>query len=181
MLALTSAEADAIPQYVELRETQEFRHGAIRATIQPGVLTRDQLLVLRLIADSFATRPVYFSLGRYPHAIGLGEHVVSHGLAQQLVNTPATTLPDIVSYPGGYVDVPRSLALWTQYEGPRALLTEPAWIDDASKTIPTAYVITAQLLAQALAARGDATQARTMSTVTEALAGKLRLLPASPQ
>ena len=86
MMALTSAEADAIPQYVELRETQEFRHGAIRATIQPGVLTRDQLLVLRLIADSFATRPVYFSLGRYPHAIGLGEHVVSHGLAQQLVN-----------------------------------------------------------------------------------------------
>ena len=179
MFAMTDEQADAIPPYVELRETQEFNHGGIHATILPGVLTRDQLVVLRLIADTFPARPVYFSMGRYPHSMGLGEHVVSHGLAQRLVNAPASTMPGIVSYPGGYLDVERTHALWKRFRAPRALLADGDWVDDASITIPTAYVATGQLVAQGLAAQGRAPEAGKVMAETEALARKLRLLPAS--
>lgn len=151
-----------------------------RGYIPPGMLTRDQLVVLRLIADTFPARPVYFSVGRYPHSMGLGEHVVSHGLAQRLVNAPANTLPGIVAYPGGYLDVDRAHALWERFRAPRALLRDRDWVDDASIVIPTAYVATGQLVAQGLAAQGKMPLAGKVMEETEALAKKLRLLPARP-
>jgi hypothetical protein len=180
-LSLTSDEADSIPPYVQYREPQEFRHGQIRATVPPGVLTRDQLVVLRLIADSFPSRPVYFSLGNYPQSLGLGEHVVTQGLAQRLVDMPARSFPGVVATPSGYVDVPRSHALWDSYRAPTALLAERDWVDDASVMIPSAYVGTGQTLAQALAARGDSVGATSVFSATMTLARKLRLIGGSSQ
>jgi hypothetical protein len=178
-LALTANEADAIPPYVEYREPQEFRHGQIRAVVQPGVLTRDQLVVFRLIADSFPARPVYFSLGSYAQGLGLGEHIVTQGLTQRLVDAPARTKNGVVSTAAGYVDVPRSLALWDSYRAPAALMAERDWVDEASVMIPTAYVVAGQGLAQGLATRGDSSGAKAVFTTTMTLARKLGLTPRS--
>jgi hypothetical protein len=179
MLALTDAEADAIPPYVEVNASQEFRHGDIRAAVPPGYLTRDQLLVLRLIADSFPARPVYFSLGNYAQALGLGEYIVTQGLAQRLTAQPTRTMPGVITAAGRYVDVPRSAALWSAYGGPTALPAEREWVDDASVGIPTAYAFTGQLLAEAMARGPQPQHAELVMAATARLAGKLHLLRAS--
>ena len=180
-LALTDREADAIPQYMQVREPQEFRHRGIVATVAPGILTRDQLVVLRLIADTFPSRPVYFSLGNYPQSLGLGDYVVSQGLAQRLTGSPAGALPGVVSFGGRHLDVIRSRLLWDGYDAPATLMAERDWVDDASVAIPSAYVATGELLAQGLALRGDNRGANEVFTKTARLARKLRLVPgASP-
>jgi hypothetical protein len=179
-LSLADAEADAIPPYIETREPQEFRHGNIVAAVEPGILTRDQLLVLRLIADTFPARPIYFSLGNYPQALGLGDHIVTQGLAQRLTDQPARGLPGVVSLGGRHVDSERSRALWDAYEAPGALHAERDWVDDASIVIPSAYVATGELLARSLALRGDSASAKRVFSETLQLARKLRLIPRTP-
>lgn len=176
MFSLSEREANEVPPYMQFRETQQFSHGRIRALIPAGVLTRDQLLVLRLIADVFPQRPVYFSLGNYPHQLGLGEHIVSQGLAQRLTDAPAASIPGVMSVGGGYIDLERSNALWASYLAPKALLDDRDWIDDASIVIPSAYVGTGQFLAQALGQRGLGQRAEVVYAETMLLARKLRLV-----
>jgi hypothetical protein len=180
-LALTDDEADSVPPYIQTRASQEFRHRGIVATVEPGIVTRDQLLVLRLIADSFPARPIYFSLGNYPQLLGLGEHVVSQGLAQRLTDPPAREMPGVVSFSGRHVDVDRTRLLWDAYRAPATLHAERDWVDDASIMIPSAYVATGERLAQGLALRGDSTGASAVFDETTRLARKLRLIPRTNQ
>jgi len=62
-LKMTFAEADAIPEYIQITQPQIFRQGNLTLNIPPGYLVRDQLVFLRLIKDAFPERPIYLSTG----------------------------------------------------------------------------------------------------------------------
>ena len=157
---LSDGELDTIPPVLENPQPVRFRHGAIDATIPPGFLTRDQLLVLRAIKDSFPDRAIYFSFGPYAQQLGLGEYVKRVGLVQKLEPRPVSQDPDTVRLQnGGYVDVPRSLALWRRYGAPHQLIREGKWVDAASANVPLYYAVVAQDLAVALDARGRRAEA----------------------
>jgi hypothetical protein len=156
---LSNEELDTIPPVLQTPTPVRFEHGAIAATIPPGYLTRDQLLVLRAIKDSFPSRPVYFSFGPYAQLLGLEEYVTRVGLVQKLHARPVRDNPDTARTPMGYVNVPRSLALWKTYAGGRQLVRERRWTDDASSDVPLYYAAVGQQLALALEARGQRAQA----------------------
>jgi hypothetical protein len=156
---LSDSELDTIPPYLETKRPVQFRHGAMEATIPPGILTRDQLLVLRAIKDSFPSRPVYFSFGPYAQQLGLGEYVTRVGLVQKLHPVPVRESPDTALTPSGFVDVPRSLSLWKKYRGGLQVAREGRWIDMASSDVPIYYARVGQDLALALDARGQRAEA----------------------
>jgi hypothetical protein len=159
-LKMTFAEADAIPEYIQLNQPQIFRQGQIELSIPPGYLVRDQLVLLRLIKDALPERPIYVSTGGGA-GLGLEPYLLSQGFVQKLLDHPIT---DTVSTPrvsGLFVDVDRTKALWDSvYRAPQALFNEGDWIDRPSFGIPYTYAFTGAVLAQALDRRGD-TQAST--------------------
>jgi hypothetical protein len=145
--------------------------------VPAGVLTRDQLVVLHVIRDSFPERPVYFSSGGYGQALGLGPYLRTQGLAQRLDGAALRPSADLAPLPdGGHLDVPRTRALWdSAYGGPRALVREGRWVDRASVGIPLAYAVTGDRLARALAARGDSAGAAGVMRDVLAVAAAARL------
>ena len=150
-LAMTFAEADSIPPYFEIREPQKFTQRNLVATIQPGYLTRDQIITLRLIKDAYPARPIYFSTGGYGRTLGLANYTLRQGLAEKLVENPIVPGKDTVAVADGFLDVPRSYALWTQvYRAPAALIKRGDWIDRPSFGIPYTYAVTGMVLADAL-------------------------------
>jgi len=154
-LKMTFAEADAIPDYIEITQPQIFRKDKINLSIQPGYLVRDQLVLLRLIRDSFPERPIYLSTGG-SHGLGLEPYLISQGIVQKLVDHPLTDSALTPKIAGRFVDVDRSKALWdTVYHAPEALMKEGDWIDRASANIPYFYAYTGAILAEAMSRRGD--------------------------
>ena len=175
-LALSFEQADAIPPLVQFREAQLFKAGDIAATIPAGIVTRDQILVLRMIRDGYPARPMYFSSGEYAASLGLGPYLVTQGLASKLVPHPVTASLDTMRAPGGYFDLPRSLALWNSvYTAPQSLIAQDGWVDRASVGIPLHYVIVGTILAQALVARGDTAQATAVARTVNEMTRSARL------
>ncbi len=174
-LAMSFADADAQPEYIEVRETQLFRQRNIVATIDPqrlsppGVLTRDQIITLRLIKDAYPERGVFFSTGGYGRSLGLANYTVRQGLVEKLVEHPIIPNKDTVQVGDGFLDIPRSYALWSQvYKGPAELIDIGDWIDRPSFGIPYTYTVTGFVLAEALKGRGNQAEAqRVMQTVQE--------------
>jgi hypothetical protein len=164
-LRMTIGEADSVPEYVFLRGPQQFQHDSISVTVRgnvdPGVaqpyLTRDQLIVLRFIRDSFPERALYFSGGGYAHDLGLGDYIVRQGLVDRLVPVRAEGLSGVVALQGaGFVDAERTIELWTDvYTAPESLLASGRWVDVASEGIPRHYAGTGLVAAEMLASRGD--------------------------
>ncbi|MDQ6886823.1 MAG: DUF2723 domain-containing protein [Gemmatimonadota bacterium] len=170
-LPLTIAEADAIPPYQELRAPQIFQKDSIVATIKPGILSRDQMIALIMIKESFPERPMYFarSAGAYGQGLGLSDYLVTQGLARRLM--PARIKPgkDTVLIPGdGWLDVARTQALWKEFKAPADVIRRDEWVDRASVNVPLGYLFVGGMLAEALGERGD-TQgaARLMDTVRQ--------------
>ncbi len=154
-LKMTFAEADAIPEYIELRQPQIFRHGNIVLNIPPGYLVRDQLVLLRLIKDAFPERPIYVSTGG-GQGLGLEPYLLSQGFVQKLVDHPVAETATTPRISGLFVDVDRTKALWNDvYRAPEALIKEGDWIDRASFGIAYTYGFTGAILSEALKARGD--------------------------
>jgi hypothetical protein len=154
-LRMTFAEADAIPEYIQLAQPQVFRHGNITLNIPPGYLVRDQLVLLRMIKDSYPERPIYVSTGG-GQGLGLEPYLLSQGFVQKLVDRPITETQATPRMSGLFIDVDRSKALWNDvYRAPQTLIKEGDWIDRASFGIPYTYAFTGALLAQALSERGD--------------------------
>lgn len=154
-LKMTFAEADALPEYVEIREPQLFKQRDLVATIQPGYLTRDQIVTLRLIKDSYPERPIYFSTGGYGKTLGLSGYSLRQGLVERLVEKPVVASEGIVQVGDGFLDVARSYALWTQvYQAPQELIEDGDWEDRPSFGIPYTYTVTGYLLAEALRMQG---------------------------
>ena len=159
VLAMSMREADSVPDYIVLREPQAFRHDSLVAAIEPGVLMRDQLLVLRAIRDSSGERPIYFSRGAgdYPFRLGLGPYLVTQGLARKLLPGPAEGRPGILPSLGdGYIDVARTRALFDSvYSGHRVMTARARWVDRPSINMPFAYIDSGARLATALDQMGD--------------------------
>ena len=168
ILALSTAELDAIPQFVEVREPQLFQHGDIRAIVDPrklefGVPVRSDLIVLQLLKENAGVRPFYVSrtTGGYLQALGLESYGLVQGLATKIATSPVISTADTILVPGvGHVDLLRSEALWKAYGAPAAIVARGDWVDRPSVSIPTTYVSTALLLGEALQRRGRTADAQ---------------------
>jgi hypothetical protein len=156
-LRMTYAEADAIPEYIQIAQPQVFRQGNIILNIQPGYLVRDELVLLRLIKDAFPERPIYLSTGGGGTlAQSMQAYLVSQGFVQKLVDHPVTDSPATPKISGLFIDLDRSKALWdTVYHAPEALVKEGDWIDRASIGIPYTYAFTGAMLAEGMSRKGD--------------------------
>jgi hypothetical protein len=174
-LKMTFAEADAVPEYIQINEPQIFRQGNITLNIQPGVLVRDQLILLRLIRDSYPERPIYVSTGG-GRGLGLEPYLLSQGFVQKLVDHPLTDTPATPRISGLFVDVDRTKALWdTVYRAPDALIKEGDWVDRASFGIPYTYAFTGAVLAEAITRNGDAKAAAAIMTKVQAIVKAARI------
>jgi hypothetical protein len=166
---MTMLDADSIPAYYPLNNPMSFSAGDVHATIDPknldhGVLQRADLFVLRMIQDGWPQRPVYFARtsGGYARQLGLGDNVLTQGLASKLIATPTDkTGKDTLYVPGdGWLDLRRSDSLWsTVFKGPQSVINTGDWIDRPSVGIPYLYVATGIELAEALKANGDTKKA----------------------
>ncbi|HEX6534296.1 MAG TPA: DUF2723 domain-containing protein [Gemmatimonadaceae bacterium] len=159
-LHMTIQEADALPPTLEVREPQLFKKEGISATVRPQILSKADLVVLRMIHDAFPERPVYFSrtAGSYPQDLGLGPYLLGQGLARKLLpNEPAGSSRDTMLIQGeGYLDVARTQWLWkNDFEAPASIIRRGSWVDKASVGIPYLYIATAATLAEAEQRNGD--------------------------
>jgi hypothetical protein len=174
-LKMTFAEADAIPEYIQINQPQLFRQGNITLTIQPGILVRDQLVLLRLIKDAFPERPIYLSTGGGA-GLGLEPYLLSQGFVQKLVDHPIANTPETPQIAGLNLDFERTKALWNDvYRAPEALIKEGDWIDRASFGIPYTYAFTGAILNQAMQARGDTRGADTVMNRVRAIVKAARI------
>jgi hypothetical protein len=154
-LKMTYGEADAVPEYIQIAQPQIFRHGNITLNIQPGYLVRNQLILLRLIKDSFPERPIYVSTGG-GKGLELDPYLLSQGFVQKLVDYPIANSEATPLISGLFVDVDRTKTLWDSvYRAPQSLIKEGDWIDRASFGIPYTYAFTGAILAEAMRGRGD--------------------------
>ncbi|MFN2604309.1 MAG: DUF2723 domain-containing protein, partial [Gemmatimonadaceae bacterium] len=138
-LKLTFEQADSIPQFLEVREPQIFRHGNIVAGIAPGYLDREQLVTLRLIKDTFPERPIYFPIANRARQLGLDKYLLTQGLVERLVDHPLVPAVDTVLVVDRFVDVKRTRDLWKEYKAPDTLARIGKWIDPASINLPGTY------------------------------------------
>jgi hypothetical protein len=166
---LTPAQADSIPLSLPVSQPQTFRKPGtnIVATIPPQMLTKADLIVLRMILDSYPERPVYFSrtAGSYPDAqLGLRDFMLQQGLARKLVPTTPTESGETVRIPGeGWLDVQRTRALWDSvYIGQDAIIREGRWVDRASNGIAMLYIVNAIILAEAEERLGHQQESRAL-------------------
>jgi hypothetical protein len=157
-LKMSFADADAIPEYIQINEPQVFRQGNIVLNVEPGYLVRDELVLLRLIKDAFPERPIYLSTGGGGTlARSMQPYLVSQGFVQKLVDHPVTETPATPRVSGLFIDLDRTKALWDSiYRAPAGLIKEGDWIDRASVGIPYTYAFTGAVLAEGLSRRGDA-------------------------
>ncbi|HEY5062335.1 MAG TPA: DUF2723 domain-containing protein [Gemmatimonadaceae bacterium] len=182
---MTMADADSVPAYYPLNGPMKFSAGKLQATIDPknldhGVLQRADLFVLRMIQDGWPKRPVYFARtsGSYARSLGLGDDVLTQGLASKLFEPPPqTAAKDTLYIPGdGWLDLPRSDALWrTVFKGPQSILNTGDWIDRPSVGIPYLYVATGMELAEAFKTRGNDAAAASVFDMSKRIATAVRL------
>jgi hypothetical protein len=152
---MTFAEADAIPEYIQITQPQLFRQGNINLPIPPGYLVRHDLVLLRLLKDALPERPIYVSTGGGA-GLGLEPYLLSQGFVQKIVDRPITDSVTTPRISGLFVDVERTKTLWDSvYRAPQALFDEGDWIDRPSFGIPYTYAFTGAVLAEALNRRGD--------------------------
>jgi hypothetical protein len=182
---MSMMEADSVPAYYPLNGPMNFSSHDLRAVIKPealehNVLQRADLFVLRMIQDSWPDRPIYFARtsGSYAKSLGLGDNVLTQGLASKLFMPPtANTAKDSVYVPGdGWLDVATSDSLWNHvFEGPKSVMKTGDWIDRPSVGIPYLYVATGIELAEALKGQGKTQQATSVFNTAHEVARVVHL------
>ncbi|MFL5481881.1 MAG: DUF2723 domain-containing protein [Gemmatimonadaceae bacterium] len=174
-LKMTYAEADSIPDYIEVRQPAVFRKGDLTLHIPPSYLMRYQLVLLRLIRDSFPERRIYVSAGG-AQGLGMEPYLLTQGFVQKLVEHPLTDTPATPKLGGLFVDVDRTKALWASvYRAPDSLMKEGDWVDRASVNIPNTYVWSGAVLAEALSRRGDTAAAMAITDKVKQIATEARI------
>lgn len=187
-LKMTLNEADSVPPYWEIDKAMVFKAGChpepnatcdINAVIPPHLLQRADLFVLRMIQDSYPSRPIYFSRtsGGYARELGLGDHVITQGLAAKVFVPPKASTKDTMNVAGdGWMDVKRTTELWNNdFMGPKSVIRTNDWIDQPSVGIPYLYVATGLELSEALHSRGDAAMANQVWTTAKQVAKAVHL------
>jgi hypothetical protein len=181
-LKMTFAQADALPNVVELQGPQLFTKPgtSIQATVvgkpygEARVLERADLLVLYLIRDAYPDRPFYISktTGSYAQEMGLDPFMVSTGLVRKLIPSAPTTAAGYVQIPGeGWTDLQTTRALWeTDFLAPNSLPRHSPWVDRPSAGIPYLYVRTGAALSAALTERGLSPEANRIMAQTQRIA-----------
>jgi hypothetical protein len=159
---------------MEIRQPQLFKKAGIEATVQPQILVKADLVVLRMIHDAFPDRPIYFSrtAGGYPQSLGLGRYLLSQGLARKLLPEAPTSGRDTLLIPGeGFLDVKRTQWLWANdFEAPTSLAARNGWVDRASVGIPYLYIASAATLAEAEQRLGNSAEADSLVADAKAIA-----------
>ena len=177
-LRMMLADASTIPEYYQLQGPMTFSDGPIHATIDPrnleyGVLQRSDLVVLRMIQDSWPRRPIYFarSDGGYARSLGLQNYFITQGLAQKLFVPPASPSPDTLFVQGdGWFDLRTTDSLWHMFHAPGSIAAEGQWVDRASVGMPLLYLFTGAELADGLRASGRAAEANGVLSTMGAIA-----------
>jgi hypothetical protein len=188
-LRMTPQEADSVPPYMVINKPMQVNLGELKVILDPnrlqndgqgnGYLQRADVFVLRMIADSWPGRPVYFSRtsGGYARELGFGNNTLTQGLAAKVFVPPAKTSVDTMFVGGdGWMDVPRTTVLWNDvFQAPKSLIRRGDWIDQPSIGIPYLYIATGLELHDALQQRGNATEAGKVLETTRAVADAMRL------
>ena len=187
-LKMTLDEADSVPPYWQIDKPMVFKAGChaepnatcdINAVIPPHLLQRADLFVLRMIQDSYPARPIYFSRtsGGYARELGLGDHVLTQGLAAKVFVPPKASTRDTMNVAGdGWMDVRRTTELWNaDFMGPKSVIRTNDWIDQPSVGIPYLYVATGLELSEALRSRGDNAAANQVWTTAKQVAKAVHL------
>ncbi len=184
-LRMTIAQADSVPPYIQLDRPMTFQGGPIKATIDPaklsiqGVLQRADIFVLRMIADSYADRPIYLSRtsAGYGQELGIGGYLLTQGLATKIFTPPSVPGKDTLLVPGaGWVDVHRSRVLWdTVFTANKSLLKRQDWVDRPSVGIPYLYVATGLMLSEVLQATGDSASSSRIMSQARSIAQSVKL------
>jgi hypothetical protein len=181
---MSMSDADSVPAYYPLNAPMPFGAGELHTTIDPknldhGVLQRADLFVLRMIQDSWPQRPIYFARtsGSYARSLGLGDNVLTQGLASKVFLPAKAGSKDTLFVQGdGWFDVPRSDSLWNHvFLGPQSVLNTGDWIDRPSVGIPYLYVATGMELAEALKQQGRLTEAQAVFNMSKRVASTVRL------
>lgn len=161
VLNMTLDQADALPLYQEIVTPQKFEKGGITAIIQPRLLTRADILVLRMILDNDA-RTMHFSrtAGNLVEQLGLSAYAVMQGHTRKIFPEAVQAGGNIAQMPGqGFIDVARSISLWEEMKAPASLIRRGDWVDVPSQGIPYLIVDTGILTAEAAQRMGDTTRA----------------------
>jgi hypothetical protein len=157
-LKLTLDEVDSVPPYMIVPQPLRFQAKGLDVRIDPrflpqardgGILERADLLVLQMVADTWPQRPVYISrtAGGYGEMLGLGNNLLSQGLARKVVPTPVASR-DTVFVPGsGWIDIQRTRALWNEFAGPASIVKRNEWVDRPSVSIAYSYLFAGSELA----------------------------------
>jgi hypothetical protein len=173
-IRMSIAEADALPEYIEIKTPQLFQKDSIQATIQPQYLERASIVILRILKDEYPARPMYFArtVGDYARTLGLDSYLMTQGLARKLMPQVPKASRDTILTSEGWIDLKTSLALWNQdFLGPQAVIRRGLWVDRASVGIPYIYISTAINLSQITASRGDTAEAAKFARAARAVAG----------
>jgi hypothetical protein len=159
---------------VELRGPQVFRKDSITATITAQYLTRDQILLLQMIKDTFPQRGIYISrgAGTYGNELGLQPYLVTQGFVRKLLPGPVKEGKSIFSLAGfGWFDFDTTRFLWDSvYTGQKALLYQKRWIDPSSSSIPFSYLLTAAAMGEGYQREGKKDKANAMYAEARAIA-----------
>ncbi|HXE61450.1 MAG TPA: DUF2723 domain-containing protein [Gemmatimonadaceae bacterium] len=177
-LKMSFGQADSIPPMLALREPQIFQSGGITARIPAGYLTRDQLVTLQMIRDTYPQRPIFFSSAEYGAALGLEPYLLTQGLVTKLMPHPVTASPDTIHITPGYFDVKTTRELWDSvYLAPKGMVAQNKWVDRASVGVVYHYAIIASIVYQTMLQSGDTTDAKPIADAVEAMARAARLQP----
>jgi hypothetical protein len=174
---LTLDQVDAIPLGYDLQEPQLFKAGKIEAVVPKQFLQKADVLVLQMIKDG--RRPVYFSRTSASYAfenLGLGAYLVTEGLARRVATDSVRTGNGIVEVPGdGYMNQPRTEALWKEFKAPESLVRKGDWVDKPSVGIPFLYVHLGYLLSDTQRSQGKIEEANATFHRAQAVSKAARL------
>jgi len=153
VLAMSPAAADSIPLITRTTAPSRIQLAGFDVDIPAGTpLTRDVVVMLRIIRDAGGTRPIYFSSGAGSAPIDrfLSDRLVTQGLARKLVAHPDSA-PGVVRNGTEHVDLERSIAMWKTFSGPAAIERQGRWIDAPSANTPYLYMRLGYAITTALA------------------------------
>ena len=181
VVSWSEAEIDALPLYQVINQPMIFETAdtGLRGSIQPGLLERADIFILKMIQDNDGTRPMHFSRTSVGYAakFGFTPYLMIQGFASKLMPEVPEGSLDTLPLPGqGWLDVQRTQALWEDvFEGQESLIRKGGWVDRPSIGIPYLYVDVGLMLSDAARTRGDDDRAAELLNETLDVARAVRL------